>query len=188
MTKRRMGTRPHHTFWTPEGIALIEAYQAQHHIPSFSATAETLVRMGVERSPAEILEPIIVSTLRHELAKHLDRLVNLIVYDIIETGVTQRLAGAAVRDLGRLKQDDPERYDKIKAAAIVDTRRRLARDKIGSVLADLYTELLGSGAGASPANGAQQVTADGDPEGELPPAGAAGGADDPEGGAVLHLP
>src|ERR687885_2136426 len=161
MTKRRMGTRPHHTFWTPEGIALIEAYQAQHHIPSFSATAETLVRMGVERSPAEILEPIIVSTLRHELAKHLDRLVNLIVYDIIETGVAQRLAGAAVRDLGRLKQDDPARYDRIKAAALTDARRTLARTNIERVLQELY----------------------GDREGELHPARADGDASGEEGAA-----
>jgi hypothetical protein len=88
MTKRRMGTRPHRTFWTDETVAVIETYQVRHRIPSFSAAAETLVRLGVERSPAEVIAPIVVSTLRHELNRHLERLIKLVVYDIIETGIT----------------------------------------------------------------------------------------------------
>ena len=188
MTKRRMGTRPHHTFWTADGIALIEAYQAKHHIPSFSATAETLVRLGLERSPGEILEPIIVSTIRQELAKRLDRLLNLLVYDIVETGVTQRLAGAAVRDIGRLKQDDPERYDKIKAAAITDTRRHLARDPIGRVIAELSMELAGRGPQSGASTGAEEGQDDGNREDELPHAGDEGAADAQTGSTVLHLP
>jgi hypothetical protein len=51
-----------------------------------------------------------------------------------------------VRDLGRLKHDDPERYENIKAAAIADTRRRLARNTIGRVVADLYAELMATDA------------------------------------------
>ena len=172
MTKRCMGTRPHKTFWTPTAVHAIETYQAQHQIPSFSATAETLVRMGLEHSPAEILAPIIVSTLRQEFGRQIERVIQLIVYDIIETGVAQRLAGAAVRDIGRLKQDDPERYDRIKAAAITDARRTLARTHIDQVIRELY----------------------GSREGELPPArddGAAAGQGDEgraTGGKVLHLP
>ncbi len=138
MTKRRMGTRPHKTFWTQATVQRIEAYQAQHQIPSFSAAAETLARMGLEQSPAEILAPIIVSTMRQEFSRKVERMVKLIVYDIIETGVAQRLAGAAVRDIGRLKNDDPERYERIKQAAITDARRTLARTHIDQVLRELY--------------------------------------------------
>src|SRR5919202_616050 len=149
MPRRRHGTVPHRTMWTLDTVHRIEAYQAQHRIPSFSATAETLVRMGLEQSPAEILAPIIVSTLRQEFSRQIERVIQLIVYDIIETGVAQRLAGAAVRDIGRLKQDGPERYDRIKAAAITDARRTLARTHIDQVIRELY----------------------GSREGELPPAG-----------------
>jgi len=151
--------------WTLDTVQLIEAYQARHRIPSFSATAETLVRMGLEQSPAEILAPIIVSTMRQEFSRHIERVIKLIVYDIIETGVAQRLAGVAVRDIGRLKQDDPERYDKIKAAAITDARRTLARANIERVLQELY----------------------GDREGELHQAREEGGEGRTPGGEVLHL-
>src|SRR5919199_3072352 len=167
MVKRRTGTRPHKTMWTLDTVHRIEAYQAKHQIPSFSATAETLVRMGLEHSPAEILAPIIMSTLRQEFSRQIERVIQLIVYDIIETGVAQRLAGAAVRDIGRLKQDDPERYDRIKAAAIADTRRRLARDNIGRVIEQLYTELAGSADEREDASSDQIVRTDGDREGEF---------------------
>src|SRR5687768_2969916 len=125
--QRRPGTVPRHTYWSQAIIPRIDAYQARHQIPSFSAAAETLVRLGLEQSPSEVIAPIVVSTLRHELNRHLERLIKLVVYDIIETGVTQRLAGAALRDIGWLKRDDPDRYDSIKAAAIVDARRMLKR-------------------------------------------------------------
>src|SRR5918998_1127382 len=120
MAQRRKGTIPQRVRLTQQTSDLIDAYQEQHRIPSFSATVEVLVRQGLAQSPAEILAPIIVSTLRQEFARGLDRVIKLIVYDIIETGVAQRLAGAAVRDIGRLKQDGPERYDRIKQAAITD--------------------------------------------------------------------
>ncbi len=165
MAKRRMGTIPQRVRLTQQTSDRIDAYQQQHTIPSFSATIETLVRMGLQQSPAEILAPIIVSTMRQEFNRHIERVIKLIVYDIIETGVAQRLAGAAVRDIGRLKQDDPERYDKIKAAAITDARRTLARANIERVLQELY----------------------GDREGELHQAGQDSGEGGAAGGKVLHL-
>jgi hypothetical protein len=146
MTKRRMGTRPHKTFWTAEGTALIEAYQAQHLIPSFSAAAETLVRLGLQQSPTEVITPVIATAIRKTIHSELERLIKLQIYAIVEAGIAQRFAAAAVRDLGRLKHDDPARYDDIKAAAIADTRRRLARDNIGRVVADLYAELMATDA------------------------------------------
>ena len=138
MAKRRKGTIPQHIMLTQATVDRIDAYQEQHQIRSFSAATETLLRLGLEQSPAEILAPIIVSTLRQEFNRHIERVVKLIVYDIIETGVAQRLAGAAVRDIGRLKNDDPERYDRIKQAAITDARRTLARTHIDQVLRELY--------------------------------------------------
>ncbi|GAC1386271.1 MAG: hypothetical protein NVSMB42_06680 [Herpetosiphon sp.] len=140
MTKRRMGTVPHRIFWSPTVAERIEAYQAKHQIPSFSAAAEALVRIGLEQSPGEVLAPIIASTIRRELTLGMDRLVKLLLYDIVETGVAQRLAGAALLDIGRLKQDDPQRYEQIKQAAIKDTRLRLRRSAIGTSVAELYAE------------------------------------------------
>ncbi len=172
MAQRRKGTIPQRVRLTQQTTDRIDAYQDQHHIPSFSATVEVLVRQGLAQSPAEILAPIIVSTLRQEFSRQIERVIQLIVYDIIETGVAQRLAGAAVRDIGRLKQDDPERYDRIKAAAITDARRTLARTHIDQVIRELY----------------------GSREGELPPARDDGAADGQgskgraAGGEVLHLP
>jgi hypothetical protein len=143
MAKRRKGTIPQRIMLTQATVDRIDAYQAQHQIRSFSAAAETLLRIGLEESPSEIVAPIIVSTIRHEMAKSVERVVKLIVYDIIETGVAQRLAGAAVRDIGRMKHDDPERYDRIKAAAITDARRTLARTNIDKVLQELYGDREG---------------------------------------------
>ncbi len=140
MVKRRKGTIPQRIMLTQATVDRIDAYQEQHQIRSFSAAAETLLRIGLDESPAEIVAPIIVSTMRQEFNRHFERVIKLIVYDIIETGVAQRLAGAAVRDIGRLKQDDPERYDRIKQAAITDARRTLARTHIDQVLRELYGE------------------------------------------------
>jgi hypothetical protein len=144
--QRRKGVRPHRTLWTEEAVQIIDAYQAQHQIPSFSAAAETLVRLGIQQSPTEVITPIVTSAVRHAVHRELDRLIRLQIYTAIEAGIGQRLAGAAVRDLGRLKQDDPERYEKIKAAAVADARRRLARNSIGEVVADLYAELMATDA------------------------------------------
>ena len=44
--QRRKGVRPHRTLWSEEAVALIDAYQERHQLASFSAAAETLVRLG----------------------------------------------------------------------------------------------------------------------------------------------
>ena len=156
----------------------------EHQIPSFSAAAEALVRLGLQQSPTEVITPIVTSAVRHTLHRELERLIRLQLYTAVEAGVAQRFAAAAVRDVGRLKQDDPERFHQIKAAAIADTRRRLARDNIGQVVADLYRDLFESGPDSGVSNGEQVVKADGSGEVELPPTRDDGTA----GGAVLHLP
>ena len=137
MVKRRKGTIPQRIMLTQTTVDRIDAYQEQHQIRSFSAAAETLLRIGLDESPAEIVAPIIVSTMRQEFNRHFERVIKLLVYDIVETGMARRLAGAAVRDVGRLKQDDPERYDKIKEAAWTEARQMLAQTNIEQVLRDL---------------------------------------------------
>ena len=188
--QRRKGVRPHRTLWTPEAVNLIDAYQAQHHIPSFSAAAETLVRLGLEQSPTEAIGPVVTSAVRIAIHRELERLIRLQIYTAVEAGIAQRFAAAAVRDIGRLKQDDPERYDRIKAAAIADTRRRLARDNIGRVIEHLYTELAGSADEREDASSDQIVRTDGDREGEFR-VGREDRHEDGEGcaagGEVLHL-
>ncbi|MBA3948215.1 MAG: hypothetical protein H0X37_27145 [Herpetosiphonaceae bacterium] len=139
MTKRRVGTAPHRTFWTTETVQAIETYQAQHQIPSFSAAAETLVRLGLNQSPAEVLTPIIVSTVRREFAVGMERIVRLLVYDIIETGVAQRLAGAAVYHLYEQTEprSGPEKYDLVKQQIRDDAYRTFSRAKISTTLDEL---------------------------------------------------
>jgi len=148
MTKRRMGTVPHRIFWTPQLADRIEAYQVANQIPSFSAAAEALVRTGLEQSPGEVITPIIVSTIRRELAQGLERLIRLQLYTAIEAGIGQRLAGAAVRDIGRVKKDDPERYQRIRQVATKETRKRLGRAPIADVIAELYQEFAPEASGS----------------------------------------
>ncbi len=176
--KRRPGTIPHRTYWSAEVVALIDSYQAQQQLPSFSAAAETLVRLGLQQSPTEVITPVVSRAVHHAVHRELERLIRLQLYTAVEAGVAQRFAAAAVRDVGRLKQDDPERFHQIKAAAIADTRRRLARDNIGQVVADLYAALGVNGPDRGATGGEQQGRDDGSGEGELPPTwddGAAGG-------------
>ncbi len=190
MTKprqRRRGTVPRHTYWSPGAVALIDDYQAQQQLPSFSAAAEALVRLGLEQSPMEVITPVITSAIYKAVYQALERLIRLQLYTAVEAGIAQRFAAAAVRDIGRLKQDDPQRYDRIKAAAIADTRRRLARDNIGRIIETLYTELAGGEEERRAADGEEIVRADGDREGELLHAREDSGEGRTPGSEVLHL-
>lgn len=120
----------------------IDDYQERHQIPSFSAAIETLVRIGLEQSPGEILAPIIASTVRREVTRSMERLIKLQLYTAIEAGIGQRLAGAAVRDIGRVKKDEHERYQCIREVAMRETRKRLGRNMIGEVVAELYADFV----------------------------------------------
>jgi hypothetical protein len=146
MTQRRRGTIPQRVRLTPEVIKLIDDYQAKHQIPSFSAAAESLIRQGLQQAPAEVITPVIVSVIRQEIG----RLVRLQIYNIVETGVAQRLAGATLRDMhglhaqlasGQVKKVDPERYDKIRVAAIGASRRRLERSHVAATIREVWPEL-----------------------------------------------
>ncbi len=138
MAERRRGTIPQRVRLTQQTSERIDDYQERHQIPSFSAAIETLVRIGLEQSPGEILVPIIASTVRREVTRSMERLIKLQLYTAIEAGIGQRLAGAAVRDIGRVKKDEPERYLRIREVATRETRKRLGRNMIGEVVAELY--------------------------------------------------
>lgn len=171
MAQRRRGTVPQRVRLTQELADLVDRYQEQHDIPSFSAALEQLARMGLEQSPTETLAPVIVSTLRHSIHAELERVIKLL-YGVVEAGTAQRLAGAAVRDIGRLKGDDPERYQRIKRAAVADARRRLRRTHVQAVINELYEEVIG-----------------GDRTGELHHTGERstdGGEEGAAGGEILH--
>lgn len=140
MAQRRRGTIPQRVRLTQEITDLIDDYQQKHKIASFSATIEHLARLGLEQSPAEALAPVVVAAVRQAMRREVERLIKLQVYGIIEAGVAQRFAGAALRDLARANQDDPSRYERIKHAAITDTRKRLARDNVAAIIQDLYKE------------------------------------------------
>src|ERR671916_302230 len=134
MTKRRMGTRPVRTYWTPEGIALIEAYQLKHGIASFSAAAEALIRLGLDKSPGEIVAPIIDSSIRQAVHRELDRLVRLQIATALNTEKAWRLAAVTLRDVGRTMTDAQrngdsgrDRYFRIKAYVFKEARQSLGR-------------------------------------------------------------
>jgi hypothetical protein len=190
---RRKGTRRQHTRWTPEALALIDAYQAQHHLPSFSAAAETLVRLGLQQSPAEIITPIIASAVREAVHRELDRLIRVQIYTAIEVGMTYRFAAATARDVGRLKDDPPERYQRLKAFVRSDTRRRIAQGQIGRLLNDLV-QTLATGDDARSTDdlmgalmGDEGEVDDGDHPRELSRAGTEDGDGRDTGGALLHV-
>ncbi len=139
MTKRRMGTVPRRIFWTPQLAARIEAYQAAQQIPSFSAAAEALVRLGLEQSPTEVITPIIESAVRREFATGIGRIARLLVYNTIETGVAQRMAGAAVYHLYEQAEPrgGPEKYDMVKQEIRDDAYRTFSRATISRTLDEL---------------------------------------------------
>lgn len=141
MGKRRRGTIPERVRLTQELTDLIDDYQEQHQIASFSAAIEHLARLGLQQSPAESVAPIVVSAVRQSVRREVERLIKLQLYGIIEAGVAQRFAGTLLRDMSLAKHEkDPERYDRIKRAAVADARKRLARDNVAELIRDLYVE------------------------------------------------
>lgn len=141
MTKRRMGTCPHRTFWTSKTVAAIETYQQHQQLPSFSAAAEALVRLGLEQSPTEVITPIVTSALHAAMRQETDRLIRLLLYAIMESGTAARLAGAALyrqRPADTPLKDWNIRYRGIKRNAQLDARRALAKPHITALIEEVY--------------------------------------------------
>ena len=120
---------------------MIDAYQERHQIASFSAAAETLVRLGLEQSPTEVLTPIVTSAVHAAIRQDTDRLIRLLLYAIMESGTASRLAGAAL--YRQRPADTPlkawnKRYLEIKEHAQMDARRALAKPHIAALIEELY--------------------------------------------------
>ncbi len=153
MPERRKGTVKKNVRFVQETLDEVEAWAAQNGT-SFSAALDSLVRTGLGQARDQALAPVVASVVKREISQHYDRLIRLLLYNIVESGTAYRLAAATLYKL----EDDKERYDRIKAHAIKDTRVTLGRAKIGAIIEELFG---------------------GDREGKLPGAGRGpGGAGD----------
>ena len=112
-----------------EGRQAIQAWADTNHV-SFSAAIETLARLGLGQAPEEALAPALVSTLRREIQQQFHRYASLLAALALESGVTTRLAGAALVALR------PKQYEAIKRAARIDAVQALRRRE---ALAELAT-------------------------------------------------
>ncbi|NJO82339.1 MAG: hypothetical protein HC828_05670 [Blastochloris sp.] len=104
--KRRKHTMEKEIRLTHGAYDAITAYATRNNL-SFSAAIETLARLGMDQPLSEAVAPAVVSTVRSEIARHYDRIIRLVIYGLIETGVTQRLTGAILyaryKELGQVE-------------------------------------------------------------------------------------
>jgi hypothetical protein len=134
MAKRRMGTIPRRTYWTPGAVELIERYQEQQHLASFSAAAETLVRLGLQQSPAEIITPAVTSAVRATVRAELNRMARLHVFTAIDAGAAFRMASAVLRHVV------PARYEAIRQDVLNDARRAVGREHLRDTVAGVLPD------------------------------------------------
>jgi hypothetical protein len=134
MTKRRMGTVPRRTYWTPAAVELIERFQEQQHLASFSAAAETLVRLGLQQSPPAIVTPAVTSAVRATVRAELNRMARLHVFTAIDAGAAYRMAGAVLRHVV------PARYEVIKQEVLDDARRAVGREHLRDAVAGVLPD------------------------------------------------
>lgn len=129
--QRRVHTLPKKIRLTKAGHDAIAAWATAHDV-SFSAAVETLCRMGMGEPLMEALSPALISTLRREIQRQYDRLIRLLLYNIIESGAAARLAGAAVYALRS------DKYEAIKRAARTEARKSLIRSRIGKEIREVF--------------------------------------------------
>ena len=135
MAKRRMGTMPVRTYWTPGAVELIETYQQQQQLTSFSAAAETLVRLGVQQSAPEIITPAVTNAVRATVRKEVNRMVRLHILTAIDAGLAWRLAGATLQHVV------PAQYERLKHAAMNEARKALGREHLRDATAGALPDL-----------------------------------------------
>jgi len=121
---------------------------------SFSGAIESLARIGVGQAIDDALAPAILSSIRQELGRSHARLVRLILYGIIETGIASRMAAAAVT---YQRQDQPGVYEDIRTQA----RRAAQRNIERSTMAQVIKESMAYGGSDGEQPGGED--ADGDP-------------------------
>lgn len=144
--QRRAGTLPKKIRMTHEGHALIQAWAEQNGV-SFSAAIELLARLGLGQAGDTALAPALVSTVRREVASTMDRVIRLLLYNITESGVAARMAGATYFAV----TPDKARYDALKTKVRMDARRSLATGRIGAIIAELEEAVRGDREGELPA-------------------------------------
>jgi hypothetical protein len=142
---RRVGTIPKEIRLTEEGLQAVQAWADQQGM-SFSAAIETLARLGLGQAPQDAMLPAVVSVIRREIGSNYDRIIKLILYNIIESGIAARMASAGVKTLWErlvplASEDEPRRgrqYPEVLAQAKKDARRTLGRAKISKVIEEVY--------------------------------------------------
>jgi len=131
--QRRRGTIEKKIRLTPETYDAVEQWAKDNNV-SYSAAVDTLCRIGLGQPPAEAVAPVVVSSIRREIASTYDRIIRLTLFNIIESGIASRMASVAVREL------KPEQYKAIREAVLVDARRSIAKAKIGKLIEELYQD------------------------------------------------
>jgi hypothetical protein len=131
--QRRRGTIEKKIRLTPETYEAVEQWATENGV-SYSAAVDTLCRLGLGQSPAEAVAPVVVSSIRREIASTYDRIIRLTLFNIIESGIASRMASVAVREL------KPGQYEAIRKAAIIDARRSIAKARIGKLIEELYQD------------------------------------------------
>jgi predicted DNA binding CopG/RHH family protein len=129
---RRKATTKKNVRLTDEGIGSIQAWATEHGL-SFSAALETAALLGIKENPTDALAPALMSLMKSTIRTEYDRLIRLVLFNIVETGFSSRMASAAVR----MQEPDLERFIKIREAARADARRSVARGKIAVVIGEL---------------------------------------------------
>ena len=133
MPERRKHTVKKNVRFTEETLTLVEQWAERNGV-SFSAALDSLCRLGLGQTQDQALAPIVTSVVKREITSHYDRIIRLLLYNIVESGRAYRMAAAAMYKL----EDDKERYARLKEYIIKDTRTTLAKAKIGSILDELF--------------------------------------------------
>ncbi len=151
--RRAESTAPKRIWLTEDGRDQIQAWADEHGM-SFSAAIETLAKLGMGEATEVALAPAILSIIRQELGSSHARLVRLILYGIIEAGIANRMASAAVK---YQRQDEPGVYEDIRSQARLAAKRNIERGTMAQVIKEIM------GYGGSEGERPDGEDADGDP-------------------------
>jgi hypothetical protein len=108
--------------------------QEQQHLASFSAAAETLVRLGLQQSPTEIITPAVTSAVRATVRAELNRMARLHVFTAIDAGIAWRLAGAVLQHVV------PARAAALTEGIMNEARRAVGREHLRDAVAGVLPD------------------------------------------------
>lgn len=138
MPTRRRETVKKNVRLTAKGIEDIQAWADQNGL-SFSAALETLANLGLGKDVNNAMLPAVLSLTKSVIRSEYDRLIRLVLYGIVESGFSARMASASLRT----QVGDLQTFEKIKNFARADARKNLTRGKIG----ELFNQLMGDNKG-----------------------------------------